>query len=464
MKNNFQKIKNLRADDPDLSDEYFKPSERVWTHVSQNLPTKNRRNLPFWIIPIMVGILALGYYSHWSLNTAGALFSNSAFESTKNTESSISSSKVASAEVAKEPNAIASSKAPEGELISNSILNSKEMGSNKLASPVSNEILQSKKGRFLQSKSIIENHLGSAERNEDPTINSSQTSSTRIESLTAIPTMLNRSVEPQTKTKITPLSLQRVEGEPIQITPPLRPSFALARVSFTNGARPDYDQGMHHMVETSKYAHSFGAHLGYEFSVSDHLSVRAGATFRRSALFTAYNLWMPYDLSNEELTHTGLHNTFEQELPSIDGDLITQMATVRGFGKEIAHNEPINFDLHAEIRSAHIAIPISLNYFFNPNRTGFFVGLGVSPGWLFDRSVHLLAAKSNHIGLSEERAQLGIRSVRPLFKFAGQALVGYRHSIGGRWYLDGQIQFTSNQNKLGVTRMVTGMFGVSMML
>ncbi|NOT36796.1 MAG: hypothetical protein HOP11_05420 [Saprospiraceae bacterium] len=162
-------------------------------------------------------------------------------------------------------------------------------------------------------------------------------------------------------------------------------------------------------------------------------------------MVTDYDLNIPYDLNSEvEGTDGKSTNSFYHSLPTLQGNVGTNLTVVRSKNDPITHNENIHVNLETELKSKFISTPIDLRYYLNDFNKGLSFGLLLSPSIEFNKTIEARAAHSFHTYVKEKSLNLTVEKSGASFHLGYGLLTGYRLGLFRNWMLDTRVEYRLN--------------------
>lgn len=141
--------------------------------------------------------------------------------------------------------------------------------------------------------------------------------------------------------------------------------------------------------------------LAVAFQLSKHWYVSAGVSYIQQRYSTEYDLSLAYEHSQED--HHGDHGTvhFQHSLPSVVGDLRTDLILSRALTSAVSESETVALDFDVRSRLQEVAVPISLAYYTGVDRSGFYVGATLQPMYVHSATSNVQHVLSHHTSIFE---------------------------------------------------------------
>jgi Outer membrane protein beta-barrel domain len=157
-----------------------------------------------------------------------------------------------------------------------------------------------------------------------------------------------------------------------------------------------FDNPLSELLVKEETSPSIALGIALTKTLSDRMIINTGIQYYQRNQTSQYEINLPYSTINEISVGTEFENRFSHSLPTGLGNINTNLVLSRSNNSNVANNENVYLDFSLQNHTKALAIPLTVSYYLNKSRDGFFVQGGLFNEFIIQNEIREVDTESHH--------------------------------------------------------------------
>lgn len=167
-------------------------------------------------------------------------------------------------------------------------------------------------------------------------------------------------------------------------------------IHWQDKVKGSFDNPLSELLVKEETSPSIALGLALSKNLSDRMILNTGIQYYQRNQTSQYEINLPYSTNNEISVGTEYENRFSHSLPTGLGNINTNLVLSRSINSNVANNENVYLDFSLQNHTKALAIPLTVSYYLNKSRDGFFVQGGLFNEFIIQNEIREVDTESHH--------------------------------------------------------------------